>query len=206
MQTAIETSKHDVSLSTGFRNTESRRLLQKKGINVDLCFQCRKCGSGCWASELMDLNPTQIVHAVRLGMEDLVLHSRSIWLCTKCATCSTRCPQEVDIAKVCSVLRTIAHRRAIPAKMPSVRAFDLAFSRNMQIFGRVYEFGLISQLRLATGNFQQDMDLVAPMMLKRRIKFLPSVAGFLRMRQFMSRVKAQQLPVTDSSELRPTQA
>lgn len=187
MSSADDGSKLGAVLKPGFRDTESRRLLLEKGINVDLCFQCRKCASGCWASDLMDLNPTQIVHAVRLGLEDLALHSRSIWLCTKCATCSTRCPQEVDIAKVASVLRAMAHRRGIPSKLPSVKAFDRAFARNMKTFGRVYELGLINQLRMATGNFGQDIDLAMPMLLKRKIRFFPSFGGFLKMRQLKSR-------------------
>ncbi len=179
-----------VSLMPGFRNTESRRLLLEKGINVDFCFQCRKCASGCWASDLMDLNPTQIVHAVRLGLEDLALSSKSIWLCTKCATCTARCPQGVDIAKVSFVLRSLAHRRGIPSKLPSVTAFDRAFARNMTIFGRVYEFGLINQLRMATRNFRQDSELAMPMIFKGKIKFLPSLAGFFGMRRLKSRAKA----------------
>lgn len=186
MSSAGEGSKPGASLNPGFRDTESRRLLLQKGVNVDLCFQCRKCASGCWASDLMDLNPTQIVHAVRLGLEDLVLQSKSIWLCTKCATCSTRCPQEVDIAKVASVLRTMAHRRGIPSQLPSVTAFDRAFARNMKMFGRVYELGLINQLRMATGNFGQDIDLAMPMILKRKIGFVPSLGGYLTMRRLKS--------------------
>lgn len=208
MRTAVDQSKIGVRLQSGFRDTESRKLLAERGINVDLCFQCRKCASGCCVGDLMDLNPTQIVHAVRLGLEDLVLHSKAIWLCTKCATCSTRCPQGIDIAKVSSVLRSIAHRRSIPAAVPSVGAFDQAFCRNMGFFGRVYELGLINRLKLATGSFKQDIDLAFPMIFKRKIKFLPSFSGFSQMRRLISRTKVCRetfkLPVSDKVPLKPS--
>ncbi|MBI4946909.1 MAG: 4Fe-4S dicluster domain-containing protein [Bacteroidetes bacterium] len=56
----------------------------------------------------MDYSPSQIIHAVRLGMIELVLNSNTIWLCASCETCTARCPQDVDIAKVMDAARIIA--------------------------------------------------------------------------------------------------
>jgi len=188
MATAIDSPKA-IDLRPGFQETESYRLLKENGVNVNLCYQCRKCASGCPLSELMDLTPTQIIHAVRLGLEDMALNSKTIWLCTSCETCTTRCPQGIDIAKVNSVLRILAHQRGVPSRVPSVAAFDMEFLRNMKIFGRVFELGLINQLKLRTWKFTQDMDLAAPMILKRKIGFLPTLAGFLKMRRLLRRLK-----------------
>ena len=35
---------------------------------------------------------------VQLGQRETVLHNRTIWLCASCETCTTRCPQGVDLA------------------------------------------------------------------------------------------------------------
>jgi len=65
----------------------------------------------------MDYKPAQIIHAIRLGLDDLVFNSKTMWLCASCETCTTRCPQEVDVAKVMDAVKIIAARRGIkPAK------------------------------------------------------------------------------------------
>ena len=79
--------------------------------NVNLCYQCKKCAAGCPVVYEMDYTPTQIIQAVRLGLEDLVLESKTIWLCASCDTCSTRCPQDIDIAGVMDAARIISAKR-----------------------------------------------------------------------------------------------
>jgi len=163
MTIAAEQTVQSVNLRPGFQDTESLRLLQEEGVNVNSCYQCSKCASGCPVSDYTDLKPIQVIHALRLGLEDLALNSELIWFCTTCETCTTRCPQEIDIAKVTSVLRILAHRRGIPSKVPGVTICDQEFLRNMKFFGRVFELGLIQQLKFKTKNFAQDMDWHYPL-------------------------------------------
>ncbi len=59
------------------------------GQNVNLCFQCSKCSAGCPLAGMMDLKPAQVMHSIRLGREDSVLHSTAIWLCLGCEACAT---------------------------------------------------------------------------------------------------------------------
>ncbi|MBU2572747.1 MAG: 4Fe-4S dicluster domain-containing protein, partial [Elusimicrobia bacterium] len=80
-------------------------IAKESGQNVNLCFQCKKCTAGCPVADEMDITPTQVIHAIRLGQNDLVLNSKTIWLCASCETCTTRCPQEVDIARVMDACR-----------------------------------------------------------------------------------------------------
>ena len=60
--------------------TEASRLaaIIKAAGNTDIsvCYQCRKCSSGCPVAYAMDYTPAQILHAARLGLKDLVLNSR----------------------------------------------------------------------------------------------------------------------------------
>ena len=46
------------------------------------CFQCGTCSASCPAAELMDYSPRQLRQMMRLGMRDLVMNSRTFWLCT----------------------------------------------------------------------------------------------------------------------------
>ena len=61
-------------------------------VDANQCYQCRKCTSGCPLAHLMDYTPAQVIHAVRLGLKDLVLNSNTFWLCIACGTCFYICP------------------------------------------------------------------------------------------------------------------
>ncbi len=75
----------------------AQRIQDELGENVYLCYQCVKCTSGCPVAEFMDWQPNQIMRALQFGQEDIALQSETPWLCAACQTCSTRCPQGIDI-------------------------------------------------------------------------------------------------------------
>lgn len=94
----------------------------ESGQNVNLCYQCKKCAAGCPVSYAMDHTPAQLIHGMRLGMDDLVLNSKTMWLCASCETCTTRCPQDVDVAKVMDAVKiTALHQGIKPAVQRSFR-------------------------------------------------------------------------------------
>ena len=74
----------------------------------------------------MDYKPNQVMQMVSLGMKDRLLSSKTIWVCASCYTCSTRCPNDIDIAGVMDWLRQTAlegrgrrrRRRTFPSFMP----------------------------------------------------------------------------------------
>jgi len=72
---------------------------QHSGEKVQLCFQCFKCSLGCPVSFAMDYLPHQLLRMVQMGLKDRVLHSHTIWVCAACETCTTRCPNHIDIAR-----------------------------------------------------------------------------------------------------------
>lgn len=176
------------SLSSSFGE-----LVKKvSGINVDLCFQCGKCASGCPISFAMDYTPTQLLHAIQLGLRDEVLNSRTIWLCSSCQTCTTRCPQDVDLAEVMDTVRIIAQRQKTVPSVPGVPAFYRNSVSNIRIFGRTYELGLMASLKLSTRNFSQDMRLGMKMLRKGKFSIFPSFRGSGDAREIIRRVKAME--------------
>jgi heterodisulfide reductase subunit C len=69
----------------------------------------------------MDYLPNQIIRMIQLGMEEQVLSSRTIWLCSSCLTCSTRCPREIDIAEIMDCLRRLAYKKKVsPSRKISI--------------------------------------------------------------------------------------
>lgn len=122
----------------------------------------------------MDYLPNQIIRMVQLGMEEQVLSSKTIWLCASCLTCTVRCPREIDIAEIMDYLRRRAYKKqVIPQEETEIPLFNKIFLRNIELFGRLYEMGLISMFNLLSGEFFKDMSLAPRMFLKRKIGILP---------------------------------
>jgi len=148
------------------------------GENVFLCYQCIRCTVGCPLAEYFDLTPNQVLRALQLGQDDVVLNSKTIWLCASCQTCVTRCPQQLDLPRVMDFLKSEAQARGIAPKVPEVALFHKVFLRDVDILGRAYELGLIAEMNLRTGQPFKDVDLGLEMIRKRKVKLLP---GFARL-------------------------
>lgn len=122
----------------------------------------------------MDYLPNQIIRMIQLGMEKQVLSSRTIWLCASCLTCTVRCPREIDVAEIMDYLRRCAYKKGvIPIEETEIPLFNKIFLRNIELFGRLYEMGLIGMYNILSGEFFKDMALAPKMFLKRKIGILP---------------------------------
>ena len=138
------------------------------GENAYLCYQCLKCTSGCPLAEHFDLNPNQVMRSVQLG-DASVLESKAIWLCASCETCTTRCPQGIDIAAVMDALRIEARRRGLPAAIPEVDRFARLFLADVRLMGRLHEVGLMAGLNLLNRNLFKDMDMAVEMLKRGKL-------------------------------------
>jgi len=86
------------------------KVEELSGENLNLCFQCGACSSGCPLTEEMDLLPSKVIRFVQLG-EMEVLDSKTIWVCSTCFNCEVRCPRGIDIANVMEALRQLMLRK-----------------------------------------------------------------------------------------------
>lgn len=155
----------------------AQRVQEELDQNVYLCYQCVKCSSGCPLAEFFDWLPNQIMRALQLGQEDIALESQTPWLCASCQTCTTRCPQDLDITAIMEFLTREALDRGITPQVKEVKVFNEAFMREVRLWGRAYEPGLMAEMKLR--NIQSlfdDLDLYAQMLRKMKIAFLPSPA------------------------------
>ena len=86
------------------------KVAELSGENINLCFQCGACSSGCPLTDEMDLLPSKVLRLVQLG-ENEVLNSKTIWVCSTCFNCEIRCPRGIDIANVMEALRQLMLRK-----------------------------------------------------------------------------------------------
>ncbi|KPJ53520.1 hypothetical protein AMJ39_04360 [candidate division TA06 bacterium DG_24] len=162
------------------------------GQSVSKCYQCGNCTAGCPAAPEMDFGPQRIIRFVQLGLKDLALTSNTIWTCASCVTCTTRCPQEVDITGVMDALRIIAQREHYPVQDRYVTALNDIFLGNIRTFGRQYEIGLIGKYNLRTRQFFKDVMLGPKLFFKGKLKLLPHRSGNVReVREIFRRVKEE---------------
>jgi heterodisulfide reductase subunit C len=159
------------------------------GENVNLCYQCRKCASGCPNRQFMDFTPTELMRYVQLGMFDEAMKKNTVWYCASCQTCTARCPQDIDIAKVVDAIKMIADERRVVADAGNVRVFNRLWMLILRFMGRMYEVGLVGSLNMVTGKPFNDMALGKKMILKGKLKFIPSIKMPFTMMKMFSRAK-----------------
>lgn len=120
------------------------------GAQVSLCYQCKRCTSGCPVADEMDLRPHQLVRTVQLGAADSLLASGAIWSCVGCYLCSTRCPQQVPVVEMIYSLKGLALRRGVLPRRASTPAFIRAFASSVERYGRSREVYMLARYFLAT--------------------------------------------------------
>ncbi len=80
----------------------------------DVCYQCRRCTSGCPIAYLVkDFRPHRIVAMVNLGFIEEVLRADFIWDCTRCYKCTEYCPQRVAPSDIVLSLQALCVERGI---------------------------------------------------------------------------------------------
>lgn len=154
----------------------------RRRLRVAACYQCKRCTNGCPVTFAMDLYPDEIIRRVNLGDLDRVLKSPTIWICSSCETCTTRCPNEVDIAGVMDFLKETAVQRGVPIPEPRTLIFHESFLREIEKRGRVFEGGLMQRYmlrsgegfrKLADGSILEDLTLGLKLMARGRMPLWP---------------------------------
>ena len=123
------------------------------GVPIQRCYHCRKCTAGCPATPYMEYNINKVIKMIQNGQREDVLNSSTIWLCMSCETCITRCPNEVDIARMMDVLRQMAIESGIGAREKNVLKFHEAFLSGIKMGGRINEADDDGSVQTEIGRF-----------------------------------------------------
>jgi heterodisulfide reductase subunit C len=163
------------------------------------CFQCRKCTNGCPVTFAMDFYPDEVIRMVILGQRQAVLSCQTIWVCAACATCTTRCPNDVKIAELMDALKEMALAEAVPTAQPRILALHETFLNNIKKRGRLYETTLLPDYllksgalwdKLNSGTWRYDLNLGRRMLSKGRLPLMPkSIKGKREVREILSQHK-----------------
>jgi heterodisulfide reductase subunit C len=133
--------------------------LRQADLPVGACYQCRKCSNGCPLTFAMDIPPDRVIRLALLGAEDQVLGSNTIWVCSSCETCTTRCPNGIDIAGVMDWLKEEALKRGLPVPQTEVAEFHRIFLKTIKASGgRISETALMQRFTLFKLRRKVDVD------------------------------------------------
>lgn len=163
------------------------------GQNSNLCFQCSKCSAGCPMSDWMDLKPAQVMHSIRLGREEAVLNSKTIWMCVGCETCSARCPQQVEPAAAMTAARTLALQKGIQPSVKEIGIYYKGFVDNMRLNGKIHDASVAGITQLLTGQLRENLPLAWKLFARGRVKLPPLPLGGGSFRRIYKRAMEKEI-------------
>jgi heterodisulfide reductase subunit C2 len=154
---------------------------------IQLCYHCHKCTAGCPVAEQMEYGPDRILRMVQMGEKERLLKSHDIWICVSCQTCGTRCPNEIDTARVMAALREMAVEEKAAISEPDAVKFHRLFLGLLQYMGRMHEVSLLALQKVWTLNLFSDLDAGAQLFIKGKIPLKPHL---VKNRQELKRIYA----------------
>ncbi|GKT10858.1 4Fe-4S dicluster domain-containing protein [Desulforhabdus sp. TSK] len=164
---------HTLSIQNTYDADFIKRVEEASGQQVSKCYQCGNCSASCNYTYVYDYPVNQIMRLIQLGQREIVLKSRSIWLCASCQACTTRCPCNIEVSHVMESLRIMSREEKM-VSLKDIQLFYDEFLRSVKTFGRVFETGLLPVFNMKAKRPFGDMDL-APLVLKKgKLHLLPS--------------------------------
>jgi len=163
-------------ISLKLKEADLARDLISKGENVFSCYLCGKCSSGCPLTDYYDFLPHQLMRLLQFGQDEKLLSCASIWLCSSCQTCNTRCPQGINVSGVIDFLRIKAMERGVKPKEKAVYLFNKLALADLEKRGRLYELGLALKLNIALLQPFREMGIGFKLLQKGKFKLFPEKA------------------------------
>jgi len=150
-----------------------REVKVRCGVDLKKCYQCGECTAGCPMTPEMDAGPAKVLRFIQLGMEEALFQVNTPWLCASCETCTSRCPNEIDIALVMDVVRQMARLKGKKIPVREAAVFQDLFLKSMTVHGKLFEPGLIGFYNMKSGHPFHDVGLAPKMLLKGKLPLLP---------------------------------
>ncbi len=115
-------------------------VMERSGQNLAACYQCRRCAAGCPVGEETGyVTPDRLIRMVALGNRDAALNNELVWKCVSCYTCGTRCPNDIQTARITETIKKMSKEAHLEPLNSKVAEFHHAFINSGLRWGRVNE-------------------------------------------------------------------
>jgi heterodisulfide reductase subunit C2 len=119
-------------------------VMRRSGQNIKACYQCRRCAAGCPVGEQTGVTPDQLIRLILFGDREEALSNLLVWKCVACYTCGTRCPNNIQTARINETLKHMAKEEHRKPLTPRIADFHDAFMTSTGHLGRVNEIELMA--------------------------------------------------------------
>jgi heterodisulfide reductase subunit C len=112
---------------------------KRSGQNLQACYQCRRCAAGCPVGEETGVTPDRLIRMIVVGDREEALNNLLVWKCVACYTCGTRCPNNIQTARITETLKQMAKKAHAKPLTPRIADFHNAFMTSTRHLGRFNE-------------------------------------------------------------------
>jgi heterodisulfide reductase subunit C len=127
--------KYETAVSTSLLAEVAKR----SGQNLQACYQCRRCAAGCPVGEETGVTPDRLIRMIVVGDREEALNNLLVWKCVACYTCGTRCPNNIQTARITETLKQMAKKAHAKPLAPRIADFHNAFMTSTRHLGRFNE-------------------------------------------------------------------
>lgn len=129
-----------VRFDSEFSQSLIEEVIERSGQNLLACYQCRRCAAGCPVGDETEMmTPDRLIRTITFGDREKALNNLLVWKCVACYTCGSRCPNNIQTARINETLKEMAKEAHLEPLLPKVAAFHHAFMKSASHFGRLNE-------------------------------------------------------------------
>jgi heterodisulfide reductase subunit C len=176
----------------------------RSGQNLLACYQCRRCAAGCPVGDESGVTPDRLIRMILLGQRDEALNNKLTWKCVACYTCGTRCPNNIQTARINEALKQMGKEAGLIPALHSVDAFHNAFLASVSRSGRLNEIDFMREYEtkniladIKSGRFKDAFVEIAgqaklglSMLMKKRLHFKKErVSGLQEIKHLYEKAK-----------------
>lgn len=194
-----------------------QEVMERSGQMLTACYQCRRCAAGCTVGdETGAFTPNVLIRTVALGDRETALNNPLVWKCVSCYTCGTRCPNDIQTARITETLKQMAKEEHAEVLQPKVAHFHDAFVESGLRWGRINEMEFIGMYEMKNalndmknGDFEAIIEemkvqgtLALTMLKKKRMHFgFQSAKGRKELHALQKKAKQKKAARTRASSV-----
>jgi len=117
-----------------------KEVMERSEQDLLACYQCRRCAAGCPVGEETGyVTPDRLIRSVVLGNREKALDNALVWKCVSCYTCGTRCPNDIQTARITETIKKMSKENHLTPLTPKVSHFHSTFVNSSVRWGRLNE-------------------------------------------------------------------